>query len=54
MRPTWVLSAPDGPHVGHDEPCSQCIVTVAIQSMGIASLGRAPFFLPYVLPSKLF
>ena len=23
MGPTWVLSAPDGPHVGPHEPCFQ-------------------------------
>ena len=40
MGPTWVLSAPDGPHVGPQEPCYNALSLLLVLTERIYYVGR--------------
>ena len=40
MGPTWVLSAPDGPHVGPQEPCYNALSLLLVLTEWIYYVGR--------------
>ena len=55
MGPTWVLSAPDGPHVGPHEICYQgCDVLAEVRDISVATLSMIKTIKPPLQTTLVF